>query len=117
MTAAVRCFAYSGIRAVTWASNNQLATNGVFVFAEPPLACQAITASGSAQSTTTALSPAGVSVLRVEVQKGSVVHYRVSNANGTPTAATTNDATLEGKDSIDWGPGYTISFILAGNEA
>ena len=56
-------------------------------------------------------------MLRVEVQKGKVVHYRITTQSGTVIAATTNDATIEGKDNLDWGQGYTISFIEAGAEA
>lgn len=97
--------------------NAQLAVNGSFVFKEPQMASASLTVTGSAQSTTTALSPAGCSVLRVEVQKGKVVHYEITRPNVSTVNATTTSPTIEGKDNLHWGPGMTISFIEAGSEA
>jgi hypothetical protein len=118
MTTAVRLFAYEGVVAMPLANPNaQLATNGAFVLKEPYMATAAITASGSPQSTDVSLSPAGCAILRIEVQKGKVIHYEITRQNVSPVTATTNSPTLEGKDNLHWGPGMTISIIEAGSEA
>src|SRR5262245_29242656 len=116
--AAVRLTAYSGIIAVPWAANNQLATNAAYVFKEPYLATVTINTTGSPQSSSPALSAdKGTRVLRVEVQRGSVMQYRVNLPNLTAVPVTQDDPTLDGKDNIDFGPGYTISIMDAGSEA
>jgi hypothetical protein len=116
MTASVRLFSYAGVSAITWATNNQLATNAAYVFQEPYLGSAAITASGTAQ-TVSSVAPANSRVLRIEVQKGSVIHYEISRPGVSATVATTNSPTIEGKENCDWGPNYQISILLAGGEA
>ena len=118
MSTAVRCFSYSGVVAMPLANPNaQLATNGAYMLKEPQLASEALTVTGAAQSTTSALSPAGSEILRVEVQKGKVVHYEITRPNVSAVDATTSSPTIEGKDNLHWGPGFKISFIEAGSEA
>lgn len=116
--AVVRLFSYAGVIAMPWAANNQLATNASYVFKEPYLANQTINTSGSPVSSSGALSAdKGTKLLRIEVQRGFIVHYRVNTPNQTPVNATTDDPTIDGHDNIDWGPGYTISLVDAGAEA
>ncbi|MBS0243049.1 MAG: hypothetical protein JSS20_12795 [Proteobacteria bacterium] len=118
MSCAVRLFSYSGLLAAPWANNNQLATNAEYFVKEPYLAKTAITAdTGAAVATDATLSPAGTAMLKVEVQRGRVVHYEVTPANGTPVTATTSSPTIDGKEFINFGPGYLISILEAGSEA
>ena len=115
---AVRCFSYAGIIAVPWAANNQLATNGEYVFQDPYVASAVLSVDTTpAQTTSTALSPIGTRVLRVEVQRGYVMHYEITKGNATPVIATTASPTIDGKETLDFGPGYTISFMQAVSEA
>jgi len=116
MTVAVRLNTYSGLRAMPVTSNQGRGENAVYLFAEPPLGGTSIIVTASAQ-TVSGIAPGGTTILAVEVQKGNVVHYRVTQANTTPVAATTSDATIEGKTNVDFGPGYSISLLLAGGEA
>lgn len=111
--ATVRCFSYSGIVAVPWANNNQLATNAEYVLKEPYLGNQTFSVSGSAVSSSAGLAPTNTKFLRVEVDPGVRVHYEVTTQNATLRTATTDSPTLEGTDNVDFGPGYFISFVLA----
>lgn len=118
MTTYVRLFAHEGVVAMPLANQQaQLATNGAFVLKEPQMASEAITVTGTAQSSTTALSPTGCAILRVEVQKGKVVHYEVTRPNVSAVTAVSTSPTIEGKETLHWGPGFSISLIEAGSEA
>lgn len=118
MTIAVRLFAYSGVRAMPWASNNQIATNAEYVAAEPYLGGEVLSAgTGAAVTSSAATAPDGTRIARVEVQRGYVVHYEVSPANATLRTATTSSPTLDGRGWIDFGPSYRISVLQATTEA
>lgn len=118
MTAAVRMFAYAGVTPLNRVSDQQAVNNTEFVYREPYLANQTITINtGGSQTSSVNLSPQGSRVLRIEVQKGHVVHYEVTLQGNAPKVATTDSPTLEGHDHVDWGVGYTISLLEAGSEA
>ena len=118
MACSVRCFTYGGVNPLPWANNVQLATNAEYVLKEPYLAAETLTADVAAVSSASPLSASdGVRLLRVEVQKGNVIHYEINNAAGTQRTATVNSPTLEGKDFFEFGKGYSISVLIAGSEA
>lgn len=118
MACAVRLFTYGGVNAMPWANNNQLSTNGEYVLKEPYIAAQTLTADVTAVSSSGSLSSdPGCRILRMEVQKGNVIHYEINNAAGTQRTATTDSPTLEGKDFFEFGKGYSVSVLIAGSEA
>lgn len=111
MAATCRMFTFSGLMTAPVASGSKnFSTDSVGLLKYPYLANETITASGSAQSTASALSPNGVQVMLVQVQQGKAVHIEVNTPNRS-VAATVNSPIVTGDQIFKFGEGWSISLL------
>jgi hypothetical protein len=117
MSTTVRLFAYAGISQAFVANfAGQKANESVTLFKQPYLARESLTAdTGTAVSSTSALSPPHSRILHVQVEPGKRVHYEISppgRENG-PVAADTSSPVIQGDEQFEWGSSWTISLLEA----
>lgn len=110
MSALVRIFAHTG---VTTAAVNpgagRYSTDSVQMLKMPYLARQAITATGTAQSTNTALtSNTGTKLLNVQIQAGKTVAIEVNPPNRS-VEADSDSPYYSGDVTLEAGPNWTLS--------
>lgn len=115
MSAAVRCYAYSGVKVIPVASGSgQYVAHSAFFWKEPYLARETLTAStGAAVGTSAALAESnGASCLRVQVESNKRVHIEI-NPPSRSVQATTDSPIISGEQTVDFGPGWSISVLEA----
>jgi len=113
MTASVKIFAHAGVVSVPVANQNLQTSDAAFVLLKQPyLGRQALTAdTGAAVASDAANAPSGTTCIRVEVAPGSIVAYEVTHANATLRDADASSPTLEGKQTLAFGPGSRLSVL------
>lgn len=118
MSAIVRIFSHAELvnaRVSTTGGGAQMAYS-VLLLSQPYLGGEVLTATtGSAVSSDAATAPAKTSILHIEVQAGSTVHYEVTPQSQTARTATTSSPTVSGHNNIAFGPGWTLSVLEATN--
>lgn len=113
MSAAVRCYAYSGVKVIPVASGSgQYVAHSAFFWKEPYLARETLTAStgGAATSAAALSSNNGVTCLRVQVENNKRVHIEI-NPPSRNVAATSDSPIISGDQTVDFGPGWSISVL------
>lgn len=116
MTASVKLFTYDGVVAMPVGSDNgQLVQHTGFMFKERYKARETLTAStGAAVSSAAALSAnAGIRLLRVQVETAKRVHYEVTPSGYEGVNADTSSPIISEDENIQFGQGWTISFLEA----
>jgi len=112
MTTAVKIFAHKGVVSVKNVRPAQAGAEGVVVLLQPYLAREAITATGTAASSSAATAPENTTVLSVEVADGGSIRYEI-NQPGRNVTADVNSPRLSGTNLLDFGQNWQISVIEA----
>lgn len=113
MTAAVYLNTYGGLETPpVKASNNRYSDNAMFAFTEPPMGSEVLSAGqAAAVNSAAATAPAKCTVLRIQLEVGKMVAYRVTKSGQSLVEATANDARIRGDTWIPFGAGDRISFF------
>ena len=113
MTASVWINTYAGLETPpVKSSNNRYSDNAMFAFIEPPMGSEVLSPdTGTPAASLAATAPAKCTVLRVQLETGKMIAYRVSRAGQSLTAATSSDARIRGDTWIPFGPGDRISVL------
>jgi len=112
MTTAVKIFTYRGVISAHNDRPGQAAADSILLLSQPYEAREALTASGTAASSSASITTNKTSLLRVEVEDGKTIRYEV-NPPGRSVAADSNSPRLSGNDMLLFGLNYTLSVIEA----
>lgn len=113
MTIDVRIFAHGELAvAPVGASSSRYSTDSLFL-APPYIGREKLTVGTvAAVSSDQANAPVGTVILRVEVPAGKVVAYEINRRNAdTPRVADSSSPTLEGRMTLYFGEGWTVSML------
>lgn len=112
MAATCRMFTFTGLMTAPVASGSKrFSTDSVGLLKYPYNAKESIVANTSAaQSSSTDLSPDGVSILLVQVQQGKAVHIEINSPNRS-TDATTESPVITGDQHFSFGADWTVSLL------
>lgn len=112
MSAVVRAFYRSGTTAAPVAAGGgRFTSDSVLLVKEPYLDRDSVTVStGAAQSIDAA--PNGTKMLHLQVQQGKQVHVEVNPPNRS-TEADTGSPIYSGNTMLEFGPGWSASFLEA----
>jgi hypothetical protein len=111
MAATCRLFTFSGLMTAPKASGSKdFSTDSVGLLKYPYAANETISATSSAASSASALSPEGVKVLLIQVQQGKAAHFEI-NPPSRSTAATVDSPIVTGDQIFMFGEGWTISLL------
>jgi hypothetical protein len=86
----------------------------MFTFVEPPMLTEVLTAAAVAVSSTA--GPTKCKLLRIQLQPGKTIAYRVTKSGQALTPATTNDARIRGDTHISFHSGDVLSVIEVTDE-
>jgi hypothetical protein len=112
MATAVKIFAHRGVVQAPVTTLARDSRDSVYMLEQPYLAAEALTASGSAVSSSPATTPVQTGLMRIEVEDGKSIRYEM-NPPGRSANATANSPGLSGRDQFHCGAGWTISVIEA----
>lgn len=113
MSIAVNVFCHGELAvAPVGASSNRYSTDSLFL-APPYLAKEQLTVTtGAAVSSSPNTAPTGCAILRVEVPTGKLVAYELNRKNeDPPRVADATSPTIEGRATLMFGPGWTVSLL------
>ena len=112
MTTAVKIFSYRGVVSAINDRPGQAASDSILLLSQPYEAREALSATGTAVSSSAATAPSKTTLLRVEVADGGTIRYEV-NPPGRNVAADANSPRLSGVDLLLFGSEFTLSVIEA----
>lgn len=112
MSAVVRAFYRSGTSAAPVAAGGgRFTSDSLLLVKEPYLARSSVTVNtGTAQSIDAA--PTGTKMLHLQIQQGKQCHVEINPPNRS-TAADTGSPIYSGDTILEFGPGWTASFLEA----
>ncbi len=113
MTTTVRIYTHSSLMpAKVSPAGGRFSSDGVLQLKQPYLTREKLTAdTGSAVTSTSALDHDRTTMAFVQVQFGKAVHYRVLPKDYPVDPADSSDPTMSGDTVVEFGPGWTISFL------
>lgn len=113
MTAIVRIFAHSGlITAPVAPGSGRFSTDSVGLLKQPPLGRERFEVAAVALNSSASVSESRhTALLLVQVQPGKVVHYECTPQSFELAEASTTSPTISGEVVIQFGQGWTISFL------
>ena len=111
MTALVRLNWYAGLETPPIAAaNNRYTDNGMFTYIEPPMQSETLSPDTNG-ALSSSVGPAKCKMLRIQLQSGKIIAYRLSKSGQSVTAATSSDALIRGDTHISCHAGDTLSVI------
>lgn len=111
MTALVRLNFYAGLETPPIAAaNNRYTDNGMFTYIEPPQLSETLSPDTNA-ALSSSVGPNKCKLLRIQLQSGKIIAYRVSKNGQAITPATANDALVRGDTHVSFHAGDTLSVI------
>lgn len=110
----VRAFGYSGVLKIPIVNPRQESADSLFVLRQPYEFSALVASNGS---TPVMIGPTGLppwrdlsTILRVEIPDGQAIRFEL-NPPGRSVTASANSPTLSGILQINWGAGWSMSFI------
>jgi hypothetical protein len=110
MPTAIKLFTHRGLVSTPITVTNRDSKDSVYMLEQPYLAAEALTATSSPVSSSSATAPATTSILRVEIEDGKTIRYEI-NPPSRLVAASAGSPALSGKDQFHFGVGWTISVL------